>query len=118
MKTKFWIAIIGGAAAVCLALSVMLLGNGADAAFAQVYSQGRLVHTLDLSRDVTLTVESPLGTNTVEVRGGKLAVTEATCPDGHCMARGFCGGGAQIVCLPNRLVIRFTETGGIDAAVG
>ena len=81
-------------------------------------SDGKLLYTLDLRVDQTRTVDSSFGTNVITVSGGKIAVTEATCPDHYCMKRGFCSGGAQIVCLPNRLVIRFGGTPEIDAAVG
>ena len=43
----------------------------------------------------------------IAVKDGKIAVTEASCPDHYCMQRGYCHSGAQIVCLPNRLVISF-----------
>ena len=58
------------------------------------------------------------GVNTVTVQGGKIAVTQANCPDSYCMARGYCNAGAQIVCLPNRLVIRFLGEQNIDAVAG
>ena len=45
-------------------------------------------------------------------------LTEADCPDGYCMDRGFCSGGAQIVCLPNRLVISFLASEEVDFVVG
>ena len=101
----------------CLGLSVFLFWPS-EADYAQVYSDGKLLHTLDLRIDRTLTVENGNGVNIVTVRDGKIAVTEANCPDGYCMDRGFCGGGAQIVCLPNRLVIRFLGEQEIDGAVG
>ena len=47
-----------------------------------------------------------------------IAVTAATCPDHYCMHRGFCDRGTQIVCLPNRLVIRFLGEQNIDAVAG
>ena len=52
------------------------------------------------------------------VKDGKIAVTQATCPDHYCMKRGFCHSGADIVCLPNRLVIHFTAAQEIDAVIG
>ena len=47
-----------------------------------------------------------------------MAVTEATCPDHYCMKRGFCDGGAQIVCLPHRLVLKFVGESEVDFVVG
>ena len=117
MKTKMWIFLLASVLAICLALSVWLLWPR-DAQSAQVYSDGELLFTLDLRIDQTQTVQSQYGTNVITVRDGKIAVTLADCPDHYCMDRGFCSGGAQIVCLPNRLVIRFGGEPEIDAAVG
>ncbi len=117
MKTKHWILVLGGIVLICLALSAVLL-TGGEAEFAQVYSDGKLLCTLDLRIDQERTVESAFGTNVITVSGGKVAVTQADCPDGYCMKRGFCSGGAQIVCLPNRLVIRFGGEPEVDAAAG
>ncbi|MBQ4600855.1 MAG: NusG domain II-containing protein [Oscillospiraceae bacterium] len=118
MKTKTWILLIGAVLLVCMGLSVWLLGSGGQAQQAQIWSEGELKHTLLLSVDQTVTVESGLGTNVVTVRDGKIAVTQADCPDHYCMDRGFCSGGAQIVCLPNRLVIKFVGDSGIDGMAG
>ena len=117
MKTKTWIMLLAAVLVVCLGLSAWLLWPR-EAQSAQVYSDGELLFTLDLRFDQTKTVHSQYGTNVITVRGGKVAVTQADCPDHYCMDRGFCSGGAQIVCLPNRLVIRFGGEPEIDAVAG
>ena len=117
MKTKYWIFVIGGVLALCVALSVAFL-RGGEAQYAEVYSDGKLVATVSLAVDQEKIIESDYGINVVTVKDGKIAVTHADCPDGYCMKRGFCSGGAQIVCLPNRLVIRFGGHQEIDAAAG
>ena len=114
MKTKFWIIIFAGLAAVCIFLSLPLLRQD-QARFARITSRGQVVQTLDLMIDQELTVD---GKNTVTVQDGKIAVTWADCPDHYCMKRGFCAGGTDIVCLPNRLVISFLGDQEVDAAVG
>lgn len=103
--------------AVCLGLSIWLL-RPREAAFAQVWSDGRLIHTLDLRVDRVVVVQTETGSNRIEVRDGKIAVTEADCPDHYCVDRGFCSGGVQIVCLPNRLVIRFVGSVEVDGVAG
>ena len=119
MKTKTWIALIAAIAAVCLGLSVFLLLSGDDAVYAQISSGGKVVKTVDLRIDQQFNVIGETGgSNTVTVRDGRIAVTEADCPDHYCMERGFCGGGTPIVCLPNRLVIRFLGEQSVDAAAG
>ena len=117
MKTKAWITVLGVILALCAWLSVLLLSPG-KAEMAEIWSEGKLVKTVPLAMDQEFTVQTDHGTNTVTVRDGKIAVTAASCPDGYCMQRGFCQGGAQIVCLPNRLVIKFTAAQEIDGMVG
>lgn len=118
MKSKYWILMLAAALLICVALSVWLLWPKAPAAKAEIWSDGALVETLELSSDREVTVQSKNGTNVVTVKDGKIAVTEATCPDHYCMQRGYCHSGAQIVCLPNRLVIKFTGTQSIDGVSG
>ena len=118
MKTKYWILILCALLLVCIGLSLWLLLPRQDAAAVEVYSQGKLLYTLPLSEDTAVTIQTEQGTNTVTVKDGKVAVTAASCPDHHCMNRGFCAGGTQIVCLPNRLVLKFTDQTLIDGISG
>jgi hypothetical protein len=41
-------------------------------------------------------------------------VTAASCPDGDCVRCGAQNSGPPITCLPNRLTIRFSASGGVD----
>ena len=114
MKTKYWIMLFGAVAAACLFMSLPLLRTE-QARFAKITSKGVEVKTVDLMIDQEFTVG---GKNTVTVKDGKIAVTWADCPDHYCMKRGFCDGGTDIVCLPNRLVIEFLGDQEVDAAIG
>ena len=119
MKTKYWIAIIVLLFALCAGLSIPMLLPREDAAYARIASQGTVIKTVDLRLDQEFTVTTKDGgTNTVTVRSGKIAVTQANCPDHYCMDRGFCSSGAQIVCLPNQLVIQFLGEQTVDGVVG
>ena len=118
MKTKAWIALLAAVLILCISLSVFFLQPGEDAAFVQVISEGELLYTLPLGVDTQVQSASRYGTNLVTVRGGKVAVTQADCPDGYCKDRGFCSGGAQIVCLPNRLVLKFMGEQKVDGVSG
>ena len=117
MNTKYWIAILTAVLVLCVGLSLLTLG-GEEASRAQITSGGKVIRTVDLAVDQTFTVETEGGYNVVTVKDGKIAVTEANCPDHYCMARGFCNSGAQIVCLPNKLVIEFLSEAEIDGVVG
>ena len=114
MKTKTWILLFAVIAAACIFLTLPLLRQD-QARFAKITSKGEPVKTVDLLIDQEFTVD---GKNTVTVKDGKIAVTWADCPDHYCMKRGFCAGGADIVCLPNRLVISFLGEQDVDAAIG
>lgn len=118
MKTKTWATLLGIVLAACVVLSLLLLQPGQTAERIEIWSEGELLYTLSLKVDQTITIETAQGSNTVTIRGGAVAVTEADCPDHYCMQRGFCTGGAEIVCLPNRLVIRFLGAQEIDGVVG
>lgn len=118
MKTKMWIVILAVVLAVCVGLSLWLLLPGEDASFVQVRSGGELLYALPLNVDTQIEIVSQYGTNVVTVRDGKVAVTQADCPDGYCMDRGWCSAGVQIVCLPNRLVLEFSGHREVDGIVG
>lgn len=119
MKTRTWVLLICSLFVLCLGLSIALLFTGEAATHAEIYSQGQLLRTVDLRIDQEFTVTTPSGgSNTITVRDGHIAVTQANCPDHYCIQRGFCSSGTQIVCLPNRLVIRFAGRQEIDGVVG
>ncbi len=118
MKTKHWIILFAVLALVCVGLSAWLFGANTNAQSIQIFSDGRLIETLPLSIDRTIVVEGENGRNTVCIENGAVAVIHADCPDQHCVNRGFCTGGAQIVCLPNRLVIAFGSGQTVDGLVG
>ena len=119
MKTRLWIALLALILILSAASALLLLRPGEDATQARILSGGQVVRVVDLAIDQTFTVPSPSGGyNTVTVSGGKIAVTEASCPDHYCAKRGYCAGGADIVCLPNQLVIQFLAEQEIDAVIG
>ena len=119
MKTKYWIAILTAILLLCGISGWYLMGSREAAFRAEILSEGKVVQTVDLYTSATYTVTTEDGGyNVITVKDGKIAVTEADCPDHYCMMRGFCNGGTEIVCLPNRLVIRFLGESEIDGVVG
>ena len=119
MKTKTWILVLSALLILCLGLSIPMLLPSEAADRAEILSDGKVLHTVDLHTDREIRIDSPTGGhNIVTVKDGAIAVTEATCPDHYCMHRGFCTGGTQIVCLPNRLVISFLDEAEVDFVAG
>lgn len=119
MKTKTWIALLAGVFALCLGLSLLLLWPREPASQVRILSGGKTVQTVSLSQEQTILVPAPNGgSNTVTIQGGMVAITTATCPDQYCVRRGFCNSGAQIVCLPNQLVLQFLGDTQLDGVSG
>ena len=119
MKTRTWILIFALILTVCLGASFYFLTPGEASTHAEITSQGQVVKTVDLRIDQEFTIDSENGNyNVITVENGKIGVSEATCPDHYCMKRGFCDSGTEIVCLPNRMTIRFLGQQEIDAVVG
>ena len=115
---KIWIA---------AALAVILI-SGAVSAFmlfrkhgktVEIISDGKTIYTLDLSLedDREITVEYKNRINVITIKDGDIWMSEAECPDHTCIKTGHLSqSGVPIVCLPNKLMIRYKEGGELDAA--
>lgn len=119
MKTKYWVLLLTGLLALCLGLSVFLLMPKGEPAYVRVVQDGNVTMLLDLSQEQTLELRGANGgSNVVRIQEGKIAVIEASCPDHVCMAMGYRNSGAPIACLPNGLILDFSDTPEVDAAAG
>ena len=119
MKTKSWILLFALILILSLGASFYLFSPGEASTHAEITSYGQVIKTVDLRINQEFTVEhAGGGYNIVTVTDGKIGVTDASCPDHYCMKRGFCNSGTEIVCLPNRMTIRFLGVQEIDAVVG
>ena len=118
MKTRTWLIILLLFALLCGGLSFLLLAKDTPAGMAEVYSDGKLVQRIDLRQDGIYHVEFGSEWNELTVKDGQIAVTAASCASQDCVHRGTADSGLPIVCLPNRLVIRFTDEAVLDAIVG
>ncbi len=65
---------------------------------------GKPEYTYPLNVDRTFSVKGPIGAAVIEIKGGKVRVAEAPCPNQICVKEGWISRGA-IVCVPNRLVV-------------
>ena len=117
LSTKVWALILGAAFLLLAGLTAWQYLGAKPAARAEVWVDGVLKQTLDLSADGEYRIESAEGWNLLTVFDGKIAVTAASCPDADCVRCGPQNSGPPIVCLPNRVSIRFTDSGGVDGAV-
>ena len=92
---------------------VLPAGNTAD-----VYIDGKLVQTIDMTVDDAYEFSTDRGSNTVVVESGKIRVSDADCPDKVCVNMGWKSRrGETITCLPHKLVIEIQGGGERDIDV-
>lgn len=80
----------------------------------EIVREGEVLYRFDLSEteDQTITIISEDGSssNTVSIKNGGIYMSDAECPDKTCVKTGVLKSeGLPIVCLPNKLIIRFCE---------
>lgn len=112
MKTKHWILIFTGLALVLIAA---LLLRPKQSGLVGIYRDGRLIETVNLTKDRTIALDGAAGDAVAAVKDGEIYMESAQCPDQVCVEHGpLRPGGTPIVCLPNHLSIQWMER---DAAV-
>lgn len=84
-----------------------------------VQQNGQTVAVLPLATDTDYIVTGADGaSNTVRIRGGRVSVCAASCPDGLCVRhRAVSRAGESIICLPNRVVVTVDGAADVDAEV-
>ncbi len=112
MKHRFFVLIFIIIIAIC-AVITYFSANREGGAYAEIYSDGTLVQTVDLSEvssPFEIPVENDGNSNTILVESGKISVISASCPDKLCVKRGaITNSSYPIVCLPNKLVIKISD---------
>ena len=81
-------------------------------AYAEVYVDGELYQKLALNKDTEVSLEHL----TIVVSDGAVSVKDADCRDKICEKSGAISkAGQTIVCLPNRVVIKISGKGEVEA---
>ena len=81
---------------------------------AEVFKDGKKVASLALNKDAILSLDHLK----IVVNGGKVWVEEADCPDKICERTGkIYKKGQAIVCLPNKIAIKITGKGEVEAII-
>ena len=90
---------------------VILQMKAPDKRIAEVLQDGIVLYTIDLNsaEDQTIRIDAGTGSyNVITIENGEIYVSDAGCPDHTCMKTGILKSeNVPIVCLPNKLVIRF-----------
>lgn len=119
MKSNKLIILILILLLICIGLSVYLFIPRKPQVTADIVSFGKTIQTVSLNKNDTFTINTPGGGyNTIVIQDGKIAVTDASCPDHVCIGFGWCSSGMPIVCLPNSLIIEFRGANLTDSVSG
>lgn len=86
----------------------------------QIIQNGTVLYTINLEQaeNQIIEVEYQGSKNVIQIQDHQICVIDAKCPDQTCVKMGeLKSSAAPIVCLPNKLVVKFAETDEIDAEV-
>ncbi len=112
-SNRFWLVILGILVLVGIVGLIFVHSHRQTGAMVQILQGGEVLEITPLDRSSARRVENETGGyNIVEVKDGKVSVTEASCPDKVCVNHGPTDRTADpIVCLPNKLVVRVLAPG-------
>lgn len=123
MTNRIWIVVFSVVALLCLAIWLFISNAFSQSMIVGIYKDGSLVEKIDLNsvtgeREITLSGD--FGDNVILVSNGRIEMKSADCPDKLCVKHGeLKSSSSPIVCLPNKVVIKFEEnTDGADAKTG
>jgi hypothetical protein len=85
-----------------------VLPKGTDAI---IEVDGKAEYSVPLYEEKVIEVEGVKGVTVVELKDGKVRITDSPCPDKLCVKQGWIDRGA-IVCLPNRVIVRTDNNAG------
>ena len=105
------ICLILAIAALGLVLLLTLRPSSSSGSYAIVEVDGSVVARYPLSVDGTYEING--GTNTVEIKDGKVRMLDADCPNQLCVRQMWIDKANQsIVCLPNRVIVTISGAAG------
>jgi hypothetical protein len=123
MKSRIWIIIFSAVVVICTAVWLLFSYLPFSQNVVGIYQDGKLVKKIDLNT-VTNEYEIPIsgdaGEDIILVSQGHIKMKSAQCPDKICVKHGeLKSASSPIVCLPNKIVIKFEESSqSIDAKTG
>ena len=105
-RQKRDLILIIGALLAALLIWLWILLNGSPGAHAIVSVDGQNVSRHALTQDADIYIGDGDHHNRLIIQAGAARISEASCPDGLCIAQGSVSfSGQSIVCLPNKTTI-------------
>lgn len=123
VKNRIWIIVFSVAALICFGVWLFISNVSSPTSVVGIYKDGGLVDKIDLNsvtNEYEITLSGEYGDNIILVSNGHIKMKSADCPDELCVEHGELKNSySPIVCLPNKVVIKFeNSTGGADAKTG
>lgn len=113
MKNRMWIIIFSAVIVLCAAVWIYILNSSAPTSIVGIYQNGSLIEKIDLNSvtdENEIVLSGNAGKNTILISHGSIKMKSAECPDKLCVKHGELKSGASpIVCLPNKIVIKFED---------
>ena len=111
MKNRTCIIVFASAIVLCVALCIVISSFFDNSKTVVITQDGKVVEKIDLNMvtsDKEIVLKGEYGDNVILVSHGKIKMLSADCPDKVCVNHGeLQSGGNPIVCLPNKVVIRW-----------
>lgn len=111
MKNGRWLYVFCG-----LVLSIGIIGSiwamkKPKTDYVWIIRNGETLYQFDLTQTEDQKIEIEYGgkINVVEIKGHRIRMVDAECPDRTCVQMGWLDSSVPIVCLPNHLVIQFLD---------
>lgn len=111
MRQKKWPFALAGIFLAVGILGSFLVLQKTHTGIVEIVQDGQVLYQFDLVQelDQVLEIEYEGRVNTVEIKNHQIRMLKAECPDNTCVHMGWLDSAAPIVCLPNHLVIQFSD---------
>ncbi len=97
-------------------IACVILFKSSASQYIEIVQDGKVIQTIDLANtdDQTFRIETPDGGwNEVVIEDRTVRISDADCPDHTCIKTGVLRSeSVPIVCLPHKLVIRYSDGNG------
>lgn len=107
---KICIAVIGIIFVASVIVSLIMFRKP-ESQYVAILQDNEIIYKFDLTsaENQEIKIESKEGGyNVVKIADGQIRISDADCPDKICVNTGFLLGSVPIVCLPHKLVIRYS----------
>lgn len=93
-------------------IASLVLFRKPESEYVAIVQDNEIIYKFDLksaeNQEIRIDCEDG-GYNIVEITDGQIRISEADCPDKTCVNTGFLSGSVPVVCLPHKLVIRYSN---------